>query len=546
MTRLRIALRLALAFALVLAITVAIAAVAVWQLQVQRDATASMVEREMQRNELTQQWASLLRINLFQVSSALKTSDAAYAARLQSDALEGSRTAVPLREKVVQLTDDGEGKALIAAINDVRQKYLDVRTDLFKRKEAGGEVSAAVDQELQPLAEAYLARLQEVVDHSHQVLDRKIEALDAGTRLSQWAMAAGALVAVALGAVFALLVSRSITRPISRAVSAAEAIGGGDLCTAIDSRGSDESARLMQALAGMQASLARTVAEVRQSADSVATASQQIAHGNADLSARTEQQASALQQTAASMEQLNATVRQNADNAVQANQLAAAASSVASDGGRMVGEVVQTMNGISDSSRRIADIIGTIDGIAFQTNILALNAAVEAARAGEQGRGFAVVAGEVRTLAQRSAEAAREIKALIGTSVERVEAGNALVHQAGTRMNDVLASIRRVADIVGEISSASAEQRDGVGQVGDAVAQMDQATQQNAALVEESAAAAESLRTQARQLVDAVAVFRLSPQADSRPVAAAPASAARPAPSRAAAPAKAAADWASF
>ncbi|MGC4076482.1 MAG: methyl-accepting chemotaxis protein [Rubrivivax sp.] len=554
MTQLRIAVRLGLAFALVLAITVAIAAVAVWQLQVHRDATASMVEREMQRNETTQQWAALLRVNLLQVTSALKTSDAAYAARLQADALEGSKGAASLRDKVLQLTDDDEGKALIAAINAERQKYLDVRSDLFKRKEAGGAVSAAVDQELQPLAEAYLARLQEVVDHSHRVLDRKIEALDAATRVSQWAMAAGALIAVALGAAFAALVSRSITRPISRAVSAAEAIGAGELNTTIDARGSDESARLLQALAAMQANLAKTVAEVRGSADSVATASHQIAQGNADLSARTEQQASALQQTAASMEQLNATVRQNADNALQANQLAAAASTVASDGGRMVGEVVEKMNGISDSSRRIADIIGVIDGIAFQTNILALNAAVEAARAGEQGRGFAVVAGEVRSLAQRSAEAAREIKALIGTSVERVEAGNALVHQAGAKMQDVLASIRRVADIVGEISSASAEQRDGVSQVGDAVAQMDQATQQNAALVEESAAAAESLRTQSRQLVDAVAVFRLGNEGARReaaPAAAAvtvpaPKPAARPAARAVATPASAEAAWETF
>jgi methyl-accepting chemotaxis protein len=242
----------------------------------------------------------------------------------------------------------------------------------------------------------------------------------------------------------------------------------------------------------------------------VATASAQIAQGNQDLSSRTEEQASALQQTAATMEQLGTTVRSNADSAKQANQLALGASAVAAQGGDVVGKVVTTMQGINDSSRKIGDIIGVIDGIAFQTNILALNAAVEAARAGEQGRGFAVVASEVRSLAQRSAEAAKEIKALIGRSVEQVEQGTALVDQAGKTMGEIVGSIQRVSDIVAEITAASAEQSDGVQQVGDAVSQMDQATQQNAALVEESAAAAESLKGQAQQLVQAVAVFKLS------------------------------------
>jgi methyl-accepting chemotaxis protein len=248
---------------------------------------------------------------------------------------------------------------------------------------------------------------------------------------------------------------------------------------------------------------------VRGSSDSVATASAQIAQGNHDLSQRTEEQAAALQQTAASMEELSTTVRQNADNAQQANQLALRAGSVAVEGGDAVGQVVATMKGIHDSSRQIADIIGVIDSIAFQTNILALNAAVEAARAGEQGRGFAVVASEVRTLAQRSAAAAREIKSLIGTSVERVEQGAAQVELARAKMTEMVSSVRRVTDIMAEISAASGEQSAGVGQVGQAVSQMDQATQQNAALVEESAAAAESLKGQAMQLVQAVAVFKL-------------------------------------
>ena len=324
-----------------------------------------------------------------------------------------------------------------------------------------------------------------------------------------------ALVAIALAAaaVLAFTMVRSITRQLGGepgvAASLACSVAAGDLGVPIRLRAGD-SASMMAQLKRMQESLTNVVAGVRLNADSVATASAQIAQGNADLSSRTEEQASALEQTAASMEQLGSTVSQNADNAKQANQLALGASSIASRGGQVVGEVVDTMKDINESSRRIADIIGVIDGIAFQTNILALNAAVEAARAGEQGRGFAVVAGEVRNLAQRSAGAAKEIKELIVASVERVERGSTLVDQAGTTMNEVVAAVRRVADIMGEISAATVEQSAGVAQVGEAVSQMDRATQQNAALVEESAAAAESLKQQALQLVQAVAVFTLA------------------------------------
>jgi methyl-accepting chemotaxis protein len=320
------------------------------------------------------------------------------------------------------------------------------------------------------------------------------------------------LMLVAFGASLAagLLFSRTITGPINQAVGVARGVAAGDLTMQFDVQGKDETAQLLIALKEMQASLAAVVSNVRQNSESVASASAQIAQGNLDLSQRTEQQASALQQTAASMEQLGSTVKQNADNARQANQLAQGASSVAVRGGAVVGQVVETMKGINDSSRKIADIIGVIDGIAFQTNILALNAAVEAARAGEQGRGFAVVASEVRSLAQRSAAAAKEIKSLIGVSVERVEQGTALVDQAGATMTEIVGSIKRVTDIMGEISAASTEQSSGVAQVGQAVSQMDQATQQNAALVEESAAAAENLKGQAQRLVQTVAEFKLA------------------------------------
>ena len=303
--------------------------------------------------------------------------------------------------------------------------------------------------------------------------------------------------------------SRRITRPVNDALSVARAIAGGDLTTPVRVIGQDEIAQLLKALAAMQGSLASVVGNVRENSESVATAASQISQGSNDLSARTEEQASALQEAAASMEELGSTVRQNAENALSANQLALGASTVARKGGDVVGEVVETMKGINDSSKRIVDIIGVIDGIAFQTNILALNAAVEAARAGEQGRGFAVVASEVRSLAQRSADAAREIKSLISASVKRVEHGTALVDRAGMTMTEIVTSIARVTDIMGEISAASTEQSTGVGQISEAIAQMDQATQQNAALVEESAAAAESLSDQARQLVQVVAVFKL-------------------------------------
>ena len=320
----------------------------------------------------------------------------------------------------------------------------------------------------------------------------------------------GAGLVIALGMLVAATLVRSIRHPLNESIRVAGAIAEGDLTQSISTNRRDEFGSLMRALQHMNESLGRVVGNVRASTDSISTASAEIATGNTDLSSRTEQTASNLQQAASSMEQLTGTVRQSADSARQANQLASSAAEVAQRGGSVVAQVVSTMDEINTSSKKISDIIGVIDGIAFQTNILALNAAVEAARAGEQGRGFAVVAGEVRSLAQRSAEAAREIKGLIGSSVDKVEAGSRLVADAGATMNEIVGSVQRVTDIIGEITAASSEQSDGIGQINVAVTQLDQMTQQNAALVEESAAAAESLREQAHKLAEVVSIFRVA------------------------------------
>ena len=360
---------------------------------------------------------------------------------------------------------------------------------------------------------AFKAKIMKPIDEFFVALDERTgKAVEAAQQVrDRWFAAL-----VGLGALFSLILAGTVwvvyarlRRSLHQAVQAGEAIAAGNLAIEIPSQGPAEVAAVLEALAQARVRLSSAVNDVRVSAENVASASQQIFAGSNDLSQRTEQQAGSLQGTSASMEQLSQTVRQNADNAQQASALAQSASAVAVTGGEVVGQVVDTMKGINDSSRRIADIISVIDGISFQTNILALNAAVEAARAGEQGRGFSVVASEVRTLAQRSAEAAKEIRSLITASVARVEQGTAQVDRAGATMVEVVRSIQRVADLMSEISQASAEQSSGVGHVGQALNQMDHATQQNAALVEQSKSAANNLTAQAEQLVRAVAVFNL-------------------------------------
>ena len=433
-----------------------------------------------------------------------------------------------------------EERELYAQFLRERERYVELNKQLFEISRRGDKEQAKqlLGGESLKLYDLSSATLQKLIKFNSDVARGETLASERVYDRAVSMLALAAVIAVLVAAGAGIWLVRSIRTPLEQAVQAADRVANGDLSGVIRVERQDETGRLLSALERMQSSLVQTVRSVRQNAEGVASASSQIASGNADLSGRTEEQASALEETAASMEQLGSTVRLNADNARAANQMAVNASQVAAQGGAVVAEVVETMRGINNSSQQIADIITVIDSIAFQTNILALNAAVEAARAGEQGRGFAVVAGEVRTLAQRSAEAAKEIKALINTSVQRVEQGTQLVDKAGATMADIVSAISRVTDLMAEISAASQEQSQGVAQVGEAVTQMDQTTQQNAALVEESAAAAGALRKQAQDLVQAVAVFQLPASAlyDQAPKAAARAAA--PAVVAAAAPAR--------
>ncbi len=385
---------------------------------------------------------------------------------------------------------------------------------------AAGDLAALQDftqRQFLPSAQQLVDAIKDFVKLQETLRDAAVQTAHATRQNANLFGLVAAAVVVVLGVLMTLFLVRSITRPLDEAVAAIDAIAAGDLTRDIQTTRKDEFGHMLRSLGQMVARLRGVVGEVRSGVESVSLASSEIAMGNQDLSARTEQTASSLQQTAASMEQLTATVTQSADTARQANQLAANAAKAATRGGEVVGQVVASMQEITHSSRKIADIIGVIDGIAFQTNILALNAAVEAARAGEQGRGFAVVAGEVRNLAQRSAEAAKEIKQLIGASVEIVETGSQQVAEAGQSMDEIVASVQRVSDLIGEITASSTEQRDGIAQVNQAVTHLDQMTQQNAALVEESTAAATSLRDQANHLTEVVSVFNVGAAASAAP-----------------------------
>jgi methyl-accepting chemotaxis protein len=429
-------------------------------------------------------------------------------------------------DKAMPLFDNEQGRGLSGLASTMFDQYATAFTDLANivEHEKIGDRSRSVAtlfgpfaDSLAPVGTAIHAMVEWKVSNSKENADDTELVFHSSTTIVVVLTIAGMTVAILMG----FLIARSIGRPLATSIKIADAVARGDLTTELVPEGADEMTQLQQALQDMVLSLRKVVTTVRVGIDSVAVASGEIASGNQDLSTRTEQQASNLEQTAASMEQLSSTVKQNTESARQANQLAAAASEVAGRGGHAVGQVVDTMGEIQASSRKIAEIIGVIDGIAFQTNILALNAAVEAARAGEQGRGFAVVAGEVRNLAQRSAQAAREIKSLIADSVDKVESGSRQVTEAGKTMRDLVDQVRRVTDLLGEIASATLEQNSGIGLVNNAVNQLDQMTQQNAALVEQSAAAASSLREQAGQLAQAVAIFKLGQHESRKAIAAA-------------------------
>ncbi|MFZ5487183.1 MAG: methyl-accepting chemotaxis protein [Pseudomonadota bacterium] len=504
--------------------------------QSRANAVADKALQDVERYEAaittTTRWLGLTEVVMERSLAALSVYDPEAEKTLLQRSLADSARVTQLQKKVGEvLASDAEKQAY----ENASKARTDALALLKKVRElkAGGDreaTAAFVQQQFMPAAQVLLKAMDDFLKVQEAQRDAAVKQSEQARRNTMLTSLVVTALVLALGGVLCALLVRSITQPLHRAVEAAQAIGKGDLSLTLQTHRKDEFGDLLRAFSRMVEHLRGVVTEVRTGVDSVALAANEIAHGNQDLSARTEQTASSLEETAASMEQLTATVSQSADTARQANQLASQAAQAAQRGGAVVGQVVQSMQQITDSSRKIADIIGVIDGIAFQTNILALNAAVEAARAGEQGRGFAVVASEVRSLAGRSAEAAKEIKALIGNSVENVESGSQQVAQAGQAMSEIVAGVQRVNDLIGEITASATEQRDGIAQVNQAVMQLDQMTQQNAALVEESAAAAGALREQAQHLAQAVAVFNVGAASSSSAAGqwAASAQAARP------------------
>ncbi|RZI42831.1 HAMP domain-containing protein [Herbaspirillum sp. HC18] len=511
LNRLRIGQRLALGFGVVTALLVMLAGLAYLRISSLTDEVDLMVKDRYPKTVLANKIKSELDESIRSMLNVLVMNDADQIKKELAN-IDGRNKSIDAAiDKLNTILTDEKGRAQVKTIAELRDKFLPAQKKFValvnddKKDEAMIKLMFSV----RPLQGKYFEQLDAFIKYQDAEMAQAGADSNDAARRTEFMIMALALVAVALSILVGFLTTRRITGPLNEAVGVAKRVAGGDLTSEIRIKTHDETGELMDALQHMNQSLSKIVGEVRHGTETIASASREIATGNMDLSHHTQEQAGALQQTAASMGLLTQTVRQNADNAREANQLAATASHIAEKGGAVVSQVVQTMGSINESSRKIVDIIGVIDGIAFQTNILALNAAVEAARAGEQGRGFAVVASEVRSLAQRSASAAKEIKALISDSVEKVDTGARLVDEAGSTMNEVVASVKRVTGIMSEITAANQEQSTSIEQLNQMVGQMDGVTQQNAALVEEAAASAESMQKQAATLSELVSVFKL-------------------------------------
>ena len=523
---LSISQRLNLAFAVAWTFMVALVGVSYTQLEGTLSSQASSQE-VARRIALTSEWQQLTNLNLSRSVAVLMAQDALELRKQYTPQIKDTTERINNIQKELEgLMTASSEKTLLSDISDRRKTYLTQREEALKLVDASA-ANEAVKNKLMPAAQAYMGAMETLAKSQKEAGEKMAAATVSSIRAAEWLMLGLAVVGIGFGAVLIWSVARSVKGPLQLAVKTTQAIASGDLSTPVETDGSGEIGQLLRGLATMQQSLRQLVGSIRSSTDNISTASVEIATGNQDLGQRTEQTASNLQQATSSMEHLTSNVKQSADSARQANQLASNAAEVAARGGQVVSQVVSTMDEINASSKKISDIIGVIDGIAFQTNILALNAAVEAARAGEQGRGFAVVASEVRSLAGRSAEAAKEIKTLIGASVERVETGSRLVEDAGSTMKEIVTSVQRVSDIISEITAASTEQSDGITQVSNSVLQLDQMTQQNAALVEQGAASAESLRDQATKLAEVVGTFKLGSELGAQSTSMAPRPAAK-------------------
>ena len=538
MSKLKISTRLSVSFGLIIVLLAMVAFVSISRIRNINASTEKILNDRYVKVMLSNTMQSEVNIQARLLSIAIIGANDADEVSSSVTKIQASiKKNTELLARLKTMINTPKGQELLQAVMSSRESYARTRDANIKLLQEGKSETAGIFllTQLRYPQEKFLTALAAMASFQESLMESEGKQAAADGRMAIILTLSLSIAATAIAMALAILISRSISRPIAEAVKVAQRVAAGDLSVSIDARGNDETGQLLRALKEMNDNLQGIVARVRHGTDAIAHGSREIASGNMDLSSRTEQQASSLEETASSMEELTSTVKQNGENARQANQMAQSASSVASKGGQVVAEVITTMDSINASSKKIVDIISVIDGIAFQTNILALNAAVEAARAGEQGRGFAVVATEVRNLAHRSASAAKEIKILIDDSVHQVSLGSTLVNQAGSTMEEIVNSVRRVTDIMAEITSASNEQEAGIEQINQAITEMDAVTQQNAALVEEAAAASEALQDQAGILAEAVSVFKLDGTQALAPAAPASRPAPKPAPRPAAA-----------